>query len=186
MQLVPRGPSFVEVLAVRLADGLLVAGQRLHARFAVPAPGQTSDELVHLAARWRSHVQAFVTWGDPLRFSQRKMIRAGIVSRPAWDVYTKLLGQAGAGVLVVYKNSGICWAYGWERRKFNALLRRGLISVPHPTDDEPPAIFPPTSVAHNARLTQSARVSVFASEVVDQAGRLVKAEPPSGVERRDK
>ncbi len=161
MQLVPRGKSPVELWAVAIGDGLIKAGQRIHRRFAVVAPGQGLKANAR-DDRWRMHVQAFVCFGDPLKFSQRKMIAAGIVTRPAHDTDMGLL--KGAGVIVAYPRSGYVWAYGWDRRKLGALLRRKLITLPFPLDADPPKLFEgPVADAQYTQRTQGAQLStVFA------------------------
>lgn len=157
MDLVPTGaPGVVELVATKLADNLIRAGQVLHSWWAV-VPARQVPELDARHMRWRSHVQAFVCHGDRLRFSQRAMWRAGIVSRQGWDVYKDLL--AAAGVIIVYPRSGCLWAWGWDRRKFGALLRRGLIALPYP-DGEPPPVFTPRADAQMAHHTQTPQLSI--------------------------
>lgn len=160
MQLVPQGPSHIELWAVAIGDGLIRAGQRLHRRFAVVADEPAADELYVRLERWRSHVLAFVAFGDPLAFAQRPMIAAGIVTRPAHDTYMRLLKRAG--LIVSYPRSGYAWAWDWDRRKFAALLRRGLITLPYPTDTDPPKLFDgPVADAQYAQRTQPTQVSVM-------------------------
>ena len=159
MQLVPQGKPWRELWAVAIGDGLIRAGQRIHRAFAVVPNEEASDELYVRLARWRSHVLAFVAFGDPLRFSQRQMIAAGIVTRPAHDTYMGLLKRAG--LIVSYPRSGYAWAWDWDRRKFAALLRRGLITLPYPTDADPPKLFAgPVADAQYAQRTQPTQVSV--------------------------
>lgn len=153
------GPGLVELVATKLADNLIRAGQLIHSVWAV-VPADDLPEQDARAQRWRSHVQAFVCHGDRLRFSQRRMCQAGIVSRPGWEVYKQLL--VSAGLLIVYPRSGCMWAYGWDRRKFGALLRRQLITLPYP-DMEPPAIFTPKADTQFAQLSQSAQLSKVSS-----------------------
>ncbi len=160
MQLVPQGPSHIELWAVAIGDGLIRAGQRLHRRFAVVPNEPAADELYVRLERWRSHVQAFVAFGDPLHFSQRKMIAAGIVTRPGHDTYMGLL--KAAGLVVSYPRSSYAWAWDWDRRKFAALLRRGLITLPYPTDADPPKLFDgPVADAQYEQRTQPAQVSTI-------------------------
>lgn len=162
MQLVPQGKSHIELWAVAIGDGLIRAGQRIHRAFAVVADEPAADELYVRLERWRSHVQAFVAFGDPLAFAQRPMIAAGIVTRPAHDTYMRLLKRAG--LIVSYPRSGYAWAWDWDRRKFAALLRRGLITLPYPIDADPPKLFAgPVADAQYAQRTQPAQVSVWTS-----------------------
>ena len=157
MDLVPtQGPGVVELVAIKLADGLIRAGRYIHSAWAV-VPPEAALQVGERLIRWRSHVQAFVAHGDPLRFSQRRMCRAGIVSRPAWDLYKRVL--VDAGVLLVYPRSGCWWAYGWDRRKFGALVRRGVVALPYP-DCDPPPVFTPRAVAQPAHHTQPAHMTV--------------------------
>jgi len=162
MRLVPRGKPHIELIAIAIGDGLIRAGQRLHRRFAVVPDEPAADKLYVRLERWRSHIQAFVAFGDPLHFSQRKMIAAGIVTRPAHDTYIGLLKRAG--MVVAYPRSSYAWAWDWDRRKFAALLRRGLITLPYPIDADPPKLFDgPVADAQYAQRTQPAQVStVFA------------------------
>lgn len=156
MQLIPTGrPGVVELVATKLADNLIRAGQLIHSVWAV-VPEHQVAAMDERSQRWRSHVQAFVCHGDRLRFSQRAMWRAGVVSRPGWEVYKQLL--VDAGVLIVYPRSGCSWAYGWDRHKFGALVRRGLITLPYPNGDPPP-IFTPRADAQMAQHSQAAQLS---------------------------
>lgn len=160
MELIPTGaPGVVELVATKLADNLIRAGQLIHSVWAVVPPAQLSEQDER-SQRWRAHVQAFVCHGDPLHFSQRRMVSAGIVSRPTWEVYKVLLQNAG--VLVVYPRSGCAWCYGWDRRKFGALVRRGLIALPYP-DIEPPPIFTPRAATQYAKFSQSAQLSAVST-----------------------
>ena len=170
MHLIPTGaPGLVELVCTKVADNLIRAGRLIHSVWAV-VPAAQVPELEARVLRWRSHVQAFVCHGDPLKFSQRRMVAAGIVSRQGWEVYKRLL--VAAGVLVVYPRSGCAWAYGWDRRKFGALVRRGIVTLPYPTDgSEPPPIFTPRAVAQNTQRSQSAQLSevtTWAREVEGQ------------------
>ena len=173
MQLVPRGKSHIELWAVAIGDGLIKAGERIHRRFAVASSVRDAEALYVRPARWCAHVQAFVAFGDPLEFSQRKMIAAGIVTRSAHDTYMGLL--KGSALIVAYPRSGYAWAYGWDRRKFCALLRRGLITLPYPTDSEPPKLFDgPVADAQYAQRTQAAQVSVVWAESAPKPPELRK------------
>ena len=168
MQLVPTGqPGMVELVCVKVAHGLIRAGQALADVWAVVPPGQLA-EVEGRALRWRSHVQAFVCHGDPLHFSQRAMVRAGICSRQGWEVYKRVL--VAAGVLQVYPRSGCAWSYGWDRRKLGALVRRGLITLPYPAEGEPPPIFTPKAVAQLAQRRQSAQLSEVSTWARDVPG----------------
>jgi len=163
MQLVPQGKSHIELWAVAIADKLIQGGQMLHRRFAVVPSEEAADDLYVRLERWRMHVEKFVAFGDPLDFSQRRMIAAGIVTRPAHDTYMGLLKRAG--LIVSYPRSCYRWAWDWDRRKFCALLRRGLISLPYPTRSDPPKLFDgPVADAHYAQRTQPAQVSVIWAE----------------------
>jgi hypothetical protein len=154
-------PARFEVVAVAIGDNLIRLGQTIHRRYAV-APAGEPDAPIWRAQRWRSHVQAFVLHGDPLKFSQRKMIAAGIVTRPSYDGYMKLLQKAG--VLHVYARSGAAWDHRWDRRKFCALVRRGLVSLPYPLDKEPwPVLEARTAVAQRAQRSAAAQVSFAAA-----------------------
>jgi hypothetical protein len=143
----------VVLVATKLADALIRAGQMIHARWAVvPDPPRERAR----ADRWRQHVQSFALWAAPLNFSQRKVIGAGIVGRRGYETYMRLM--RAAGVIVVYPRSGAAWAYGWDRRKFSALVRRGLVDLPYPISEDPPPLFETraadTQLAHYRQLTQ--------------------------------
>lgn len=164
------------LVATKIADGLIRAGQLIHQRWAV-VPDPPRERM--RADRWRSHVQAFVLWAAPLGFSQRKVIGAGVVGRKGYETYMRLL--RAAGVVVVYPRSGAAWAYGWDRRKFSALLRRGLISLPYPIDVEPPPLFETRAAdAQLAQCRQLAQVSTFASS----APAMPDLKRPAGPGRR--
>lgn len=162
-----RDTGLVEWIAVKVADNLIRAGQRIHDVWAV-VPAAKVPEIAARELRWRSHVQAFVCHGDPLRFSQRRMVGAGIVSRQGWEAYKRVL--VDAGVLQVFARSGCAWTYGWDRRKFGALVRRGLVTLPYPAEGEPPAIFTPRAVAQVAQRSQSAQLSAVSTWAKDTPG----------------
>jgi len=162
-----RDTGLVELVCIKIADNLIRAGRAMHDVWAV-VPEARLPEMTARELRWRSHVQAFVCHGDPLRFSQRRMVAAGVVSRTTWEIYKRVL--VDAGVLVVYARSGCSWAYGWDRRKFGALVRRGLVTLPYPADgSEPPPIFTPKAATQISQHSQSAQLSaastVYARDV---------------------
>ena len=178
MQLVPTGePGLVEWVCTKVADNLIRAGQVIHSVWAVVPPEKVLG-LDARALRWRSHVEAFVCHGDRLRFSQRRMVAAGVVSRQGWEVYKRLL--VAAGVLVVYPRSGCAWSYGWDRRKFGALIRRGLITPPYPAEGEPPPIFTPKAVTQNAQRSQAAQLSAVTTWARDVDGQGDSGRPRHG------
>lgn len=169
MQLVPTGaPGLVELVCTKVADNLIRAGQIIHSVWAVVPPAELPG-LEARAERWRNHIEAFVCHGDPLKFSQRRMVAAGVVSRQGWEVYKRLL--VAAGVLVVFPRSGCAWSYGWGRRKFIALSKRGLVRPPYPTDEtEPPPIFTPRAVTQVVQRTQATQLSRVTTWAKDQKG----------------
>lgn len=151
------GPRF-ELVAVAVGDKLIRMGQTLHRRFAVAPPGQSANDLFIRAERYRLHVASFVTLGDPLDFAQRRMIAAGIVTRPGHNFYMGLLRDAGC--LKVYPRSGVRWVYPWTRWRFLVLLRRQEITLPYPLDREPPAVLGGrVADAQYAQRTQPAQLS---------------------------
>lgn len=169
MQLVrTRDKGLVELVAVKIADRLIRAGQMIHDVWAVvPAPQLPEHEA--RAERWRNHLESFVCHGDPVKFSQRKMVGQGTVSRQGWDAYMKILKDAG--VLQVFPRSGCAWSWGWDRRKLIALSRRGLVSLPYPIDgSEPPPIFTSRAVAQVVQRSQSAQLSTVSTWARDVDG----------------
>jgi hypothetical protein len=158
MQLVPQGPSHVELWAVAVADNLIKAGQMIHRRFAVVPEDVAADELFVRLERWRMGTERFIFWGAPLAFSQRKMAEAGIARRKAHDKYMKLLRDAG--LLIVYPQSGAYWAYPWNKRAALISIRRRLIALPYPIAEDAPALFTgPVADAQLAQHTQLTQVS---------------------------
>jgi len=139
MQLVPRGPSWRELWAVKIADALLVAGQQLHARFAVVPDEPTGDELFVRLETWRTRTMQFITFGDPLNFSERRMEEAGVALRQARKAYLRVL--KAAGMLVVYERSGVYWVHPWTKRGALVMIRRRMISLPYPTGQDAPPLF---------------------------------------------
>src|SRR5580765_1958071 len=129
MELIPRGPGWRELVATKIADSLLVAGQRLHARYAV-APAAEPDEFWEWSEQWRQALAAFVTWSAPLDFSRSRTLAAGICSRTDYERCMWLLKRMG--VVVVYPKSGTLWAVGWSKRRFLSELRRREIEAPYP------------------------------------------------------
>lgn len=158
MQLVPRGPSTFELIGVAIADRLIRAGQALHRRYAVVASEGQGDALFIRLERWRTLTMQFITFGDPLYFSQRAMAEAGIARRGAWEAYTRVL--KAAGLLVAYPQSGTYWAYPWNKRGALVMIRRKLIELPYPTEgDAPPLFVGPAADTQLAQHTQLAQVS---------------------------
>jgi len=133
-----RGP--ITLVGVAIGDFLIRAGQLCRRRFAaVPEDQVDQAGPWWLAERWRLAVLAFCLHGDPLAFSQRRMERAGICKRRAWQRYTDLL--AAGGVMVKVDRGGCYWAAGWNRHKLGVMLRRRMLSLPYPVDREPPPLF---------------------------------------------
>jgi len=128
-----------ELVAVAIGANLIRAGQQIQRRYAVVPAGLPDDALSIRMARWRMHVAAFVTHSDRLSFSQRRVIAAGIVTRPGYDVYMGLLKEAK--ILKTYARSGVLWAAPWTKVRFLVLLRRGEFTLPYPVDREPPAVL---------------------------------------------
>jgi hypothetical protein len=100
-----------------------------------PAP---ADPFVR-AEGWRMALGQFVTWAAPLDFSRARVLAAGICSRPSYDKFMFLLRHDGA--VVTFAKSGTVWGAGWDKRKYQALLRRGLVRPPYPTDTDAPRVL---------------------------------------------
>lgn len=108
------------------------------------------------AESWRMALGQFVTFAAPLNFSRAQVLGAGICSRPAYDKFMYLLRKCGA--VVTYAKSGSCWGAGWDRRKFQALLRRGLVQPPFPLDlDAPRVLHTRTLESQRAQPSKSAQ-----------------------------
>jgi len=171
MQLVPGGPSHVELWAVAIADHLIRAGQHIHRRFAVVPDAPAADELAIRLEEWLNNMQAFILHGDPVNFSQRQMERAGVCRRKAYDAYMKVLKESG--VRIVYPGSGSYWAYPWTRRTLAIAMRRRLISLPYPLDqDAPPLFVGHVADTRLAQHTQLTRVSTVFSESAPRPPKL--------------
>jgi hypothetical protein len=160
MQLVPQGKSHVELWAIAIADRLIVAGQIIHRRFAVMPYAPEPDLLFMRLEGWRTSMQQFITFGDPLGFSQRKLAEAGVARRKAYDKYMRVLKEAG--LLIVYERSGAYWAYGWDKRKALVMIRRRLVELPYPVLEDAPPLFvgraADTQLAQHTQLTQVSTV----------------------------
>lgn len=148
MHLVPRGPGWRELVATKIADVLLVAGQQLHARYAV-APAAAPDEFWEWTEQWRQALAAFVTWSAPLDFSRAQTLRAGICSRTDFERLMLVLKRMG--VVVVYAKSGTIWAHGWDKRKFLSALRRREVEAPYPVG------LPVPTILHTRKLESQMR-----------------------------
>lgn len=161
--LVPRGPSHIELWAVAIADNLIRGGQAIHRRFAVVPDEPAADELFVRLERWRWGTMQFISFGAPLGFSQRKMEEAGIARRKAHDKYVGVL--TSAGLLIVYPRSGAYWAFPWDKRKVLVSIRRRLIALPYPIDEDAPLLFVGrVADAQWAQHTQLTQVSVVWSK----------------------
>lgn len=160
MQLVPKGKPHIELWAVAIGDNLIRAGQIIHRRFAVVANDAAADALAIRLDGWRGGTEQFILWGDRVNFSQRQMERAGIVRRMAYEKYMGVL--KASGVLIVYPRSGAYWAYGWNRRKLAVMIRRRLIELPYPIDEDAPPLFvgrvADAQLAQHTQLTQVSAV----------------------------
>lgn len=161
MQLVPQGKSHIELWAVAVGDGLIRAGQRLHRRFAVvPNEMAGADELFIRLEGWRMGTQKFITFGDPLQFSQRRMEQAGVARRTAYDAYMNLLRQAG--MILTYGRSGSFWCYPWNKRSALIMIRRRLVELPYPIAEDAPPLFvghaADTQLAQHTQLPQVSTV----------------------------
>lgn len=148
MRLIEAGPGPVELIAVKVADFLLVAGQRLHGRYAV-VPNEQPDEFWEWQERWRMALSGFVTWSAPLEFSRQKTLAAGICSRTDYERLMLVLKRAG--VIVVYAKSGTRWASDWDKRKFLSALRRREIEAPYPVG------LPVPTILHTRKLESQPR-----------------------------
>ena len=139
MQLIPRGASWLELIGTKVAGALLMAGRELQSRYVAMAPGQTEEEQWRQAEGWRVGLAAFVTWAAPLNFSRAKVLKAGIVTRPGFEHYMRVLRKMGA--VNTYGGSGTIWIGGWDKRKFLVLLNRRLIEAPYPVGIDAPAVL---------------------------------------------
>ncbi len=148
MELIPRGPGWRELVATKIADRLIVAGQVLHGRYAV-APAPEPDEMWEWCEQWRQALAAFVTWSAPLDFSRGRTLGAGICSRTDYERCMLVLKRAG--VIVVYAKSGTLWAHGWDKRRFLSELRRRELEPPYPVG------LPVPTVLHTRKLESQVR-----------------------------
>lgn len=154
--------GLVELVATKIGDGFIRFGRVIHSRWAV-VPADVPRERLR-ADRWRSELMRYALWADPLRFSQRAVVRSGLCTRPTHETYLKLLQDAG--LVLTYPKQGTYWAHGWDRRKFSALLRRGLLQLPYPADREPPPLFKtPRADAQLAQFTRQLRAPAQVSRV---------------------
>lgn len=173
MHLVPRGPGgtgWVELVAVKIADGLLVAGQRLHARYAVQPAAAPADELFVWSEQWRQALAAFVTWADCYSFSRPKTLGAGICTRTDYERCMLVLKKTG--VVIAYPKSCHLWAQGWNKRRFLSELRRGELTPPYPVGLPAPIMLHTPRQAAKERQTSNLRnlgtSAVFAKDVEGQ------------------
>jgi hypothetical protein len=168
LSLVPNeGPSWVELIAVRVAGAMLHVGRQLQSRYVAMVPGQDEDEVWQQAESWRLGLMAFITWAAPLNFSRSKCLDAGIVTRPGFEHYMRLLRLMG--VVHTYPSSGTIWIGDWDARKCRALLRARLIEPPYPTWADAPAVLHTRVLesrpAQPARSTQPGNTVIFAKTV---------------------
>lgn len=152
-------PPTLTLFASVVADNLIRAGQLIARRYAV-VPDSDATRLHARADRWRAHVEQFCFFGNQLRFSQRRMLKTGLCTRPTWDVYTGLL--VNAGVMIKIKRSGCYWRDGWDRHKLAVLLRRRMMTLPYPLDEDPPPLFHTrASETQRAQRSQTAQLSTW-------------------------
>lgn len=158
-----RDTGLVEYIAIKIADNLIRAGRIIHDQWAV-VPAAAVPEMTARELRWRASLQSFTLWASKLDFSQRRVQASGLCSRKTFETYMKILKDAG--VVVAYPKSGTVWAFGWDVRKFNALLRRGLVTPPYPVEGEPPPLFATRGAESQlAQIRQLSQVSTWAREV---------------------
>lgn len=113
------------------------------------------------AEGWRMALGQFVTWAAPLAFSRARVLAAGVCSRPAYDKFMYLLRHDGA--VVTFAKSGTVWGAGWDKRKYQALLRRGLLRPPFPLDTDAPRVLHTRALqSQAAQPSQPAQVHAYA------------------------
>jgi len=89
------------------------------------------------ASQWNLYATAFAFHGNQLRFSERRMMQAGVCTSPAYRKYKELLRDAG--VIVTVERRGTQWSPGWGYPRFRSEVRNGSLSLPLPTG-QPPAL----------------------------------------------
>lgn len=180
LHLVPDdGPSWVELVATKIADGLMVAGQRLHSRWAV-APASSPDEWWEWSEQWRQALAGFVTWSAPLDFSRQRTLRAGICSRTDYERCMLVLKRMG--VVIAYPKSGHAWAHGWSKRRFLSELRRREVEAPYPVGLPAPVLLHTRRLENQMSQPSQARhlgsTTIFANSRPQAATRLERSEDP--------
>lgn len=106
-------------------------------------------------AQWRLYVTAFAFHGNMLAFSEREMTRAGIVTGPAWEKYTKVLSDEN--ILVKRRRARTAWAMGWNYPRLRSELKHGVLSLPFPVG-LPPALntrWKPPQMTQRRQMTQT-------------------------------
>lgn len=168
-----RDVGLVELVATKIADNLIRAGQVLHSRWAVIPPAEIEPTFERLNA-WRVSLSAFVTYAAPLDFSQRRVLAAGICTRTAFDTYMGLLRQMG--VIISYPRSGTIWAAGWDKRAFLVKLRRRWVEAPFSLDADPPPLLKgrvaESQFAQRTQLAQLSTVSTWARDTGENQAKL--------------
>lgn len=125
-----------------------------------PAPGADADEVAGFIAsasmtvedgrvsasadfvqldRWARELLIFAFVANSLphpergsKFSYRSM--RGYVSRPAWELFTDALEQAG---VVTAGQGGTDWARGWSYSRLRSEVKHGALVIPCPTEEIP-------------------------------------------------